>query len=123
MGSKLSTALHQITLYIRKPYKRSPLYLFITPFTQSKNYPDRTLVYRGHLLFNTTKRITLLFIVQSLLHCTCNPLYIWIKIIHIAIKILCLHGTKFLDPDCDLDPDLDYFAPCKRVYALSMSRT
>ena len=27
MGSKLSSALHQITLYIRKPYKGSPLYI------------------------------------------------------------------------------------------------
>ena len=53
-----------------------------TPFTWCKNDPDRDLdsdldcdvdrhpedvyVYSGHSLFNTTKCITLLFIVQSL---------------------------------------------------------
>ena len=56
-----------------------------TPFTWSKNYLDRDLdsnldynldrdpkvvpVYTGHSLFNTTKGITLLFIVQTLLPC------------------------------------------------------
>ena len=71
--------------------------LDITPFTQSKNYLDRNLkydldydredvcVYTGHSSFNTTKRITLLVIVQLLLHC--NPPNIWIKIIQIAIQI------------------------------------
>ena len=55
-----------------------------SPFTRSKTYLDRDLdsnldchldrdpevvpVYTGHSLFNTTKRITLLFIVQTLLH-------------------------------------------------------
>ena len=33
MGSKLSTALHQITLYIRKPYKGSPLYYIMVMST------------------------------------------------------------------------------------------
>ena len=66
-----------------------------TPFTQSKNYLDRDLdsnldcnldrdpevvpVYTGHLLFNTTKRITLLFIVQTLLDRNLNN--IGIKVI------------------------------------------
>ena len=66
-----------------------------TPFTQSKNYLDRDLdsnldynldrdpevvpVYQGHLLFNTTKRITLLFIVQTLLDRNLNN--IGIKVI------------------------------------------
>ena len=51
---------------------------------------------------NITKSVTLLFIVQSmLLHC--NPPNIWIRIIKIAIQIKCLHGTKFPDPDLDLD--------------------
>ena len=51
-----------------------------TPFTRRKNYLNRDLdsnldcdpevvpVYTGHSLFNTTKRITLLLIVQTLLH-------------------------------------------------------
>ena len=66
-----------------------------TPFTRSKNYQDRDIdcnvhydldrdpedrpVYTGYSLFDRTKRITLLFIVQSLLHR--NALNIWIKII------------------------------------------
>ena len=67
----------------------------ITPFTRSKNYLDRDLdskidcdlnrdpedvtVYTGHSILKTTKRITLLFIVQPLLHR--NPPNIGIKII------------------------------------------
>ena len=55
-----------------------------TPFKRSKNYLDSNLdcnqgcnldrdpevvpIYTGHSLFYTTKRITLLFIVQTLLH-------------------------------------------------------
>ena len=70
-------------------------------FTLSKNYLDCNLdcdldsdiedvpVYTGHSLFNTTKHITFLFIVQSLLHS--NPPDIWIKI----IEMECLHMTKF----------------------------
>ena len=58
-------------------------------------------VYTGHSLFNTTKHITLLFNVQSILYC--NPPNIWIKFIQIAIKIECLQGTKYLDSDCNLD--------------------
>ena len=88
-----------------------------TSFTRSKNYldcdvdcdvdrdldhdPEDVPVYMGHSLFNSTKGIILLFIVQSFLHR--NPPNIWIKIIQIAIRINSLHGTKFLDPDCDLD--------------------
>ena len=66
----------------------------------------------GHPLFDITKHITLLFIVQSLLHC--NPPILWIKIIQIAIHIKCLHGTKYLDSDQDLDCDPDNFAPSKQ---------
>ena len=69
-----------------------------TLFAQSQNNLDCNLdrvsedvhVYTGHSVFNTTKRITLLFIVQSLLYR--NPPNIWIKI----IKIQCLHRTEFL---------------------------
>ena len=50
-------------------------------------------------------------IVQSLLHR--NPPNIRIKIIEIAIQIKCLHGTKFPDPDCDLDHNPDKFFPSK----------
>ena len=32
--------------------------------------------------------------------------------------IQCLHGTKFLDPDRDLDPDPDKLDPCKRCNRL-----
>ena len=71
----------------------------------------------GHSFFNTTKRITLLFIVQSSLHS--NPPNIWIKIIQIVIQIECLHGTKVLDPDGDLDCDLDNFAPCRHNFISS----
>ena len=41
-----------------------------TPFTRTKTYldPEVVPVYTGHSLFNKTKRITLLFIVQTLLH-------------------------------------------------------
>ena len=53
------------------------------PFTPSKNYldhdPEDVPIYTGHSLFNTTKHITLLFIVHSLL--LCNPPNIWIKMI------------------------------------------
>ena len=55
--------------------------------------PEDVPVYTGHSLIHTTKRITLFFIVQSLLHP--NPPNIWIKI----IQIKCLHRTKFCDPD------------------------
>ena len=50
---------------------------YYTPFTRSKHYLDRFCnlerdpevvpVYTGHSLFNTTKRITLLLIVQTML--------------------------------------------------------
>ena len=37
-------------------------------------------------------------------------------VIHIRMssQIPRLHGTKFLDPDRNLERDLDNFAPCKR---------
>ena len=38
----------------------------------------------------------------------------WIEIIQIAIQIDCLHGTKYLDPDRNLDCNTDYFALCKQ---------
>ena len=92
--------------------------IIYTPFIRSKNYLDRDLdcnldcdldrdpedvpVYTGHSLLNTTKRITLLFIVQSLLHH--DPPNIWIKII--SIEIECLHGINCLDPGRFLDRDL-----------------
>ena len=97
---------------------------FYSPFTWSKNYsvrnldckldgdPEGVLVYMGHSLFNTTKHITLLFIVWSFLHH--NQHHIWIKIIQIAIQIEYLQGKKFLDPECNLDCDPDNFAPCKQ---------
>ena len=93
------------------------------PVYTVQNYPDRHLdrylhrdpedapVNMGHSLFNITKIVILLFIVQSLLHRT--PPNIWIKIIQIAIQIECLHRIKILDPECDLDYDPDNFAPCK----------
>ena len=63
-------------------------------------------------MFNTAKRITLFFIVQSLLHR--NPPNIWSTIIHNAIQIECLYRTQFFDLDRYLDCDLDKFSPCKR---------
>ena len=77
---------------------------FNTPFTWSN--PDDVSVYMGHSFFNTTKSITMLFIVQSLLHH--NQPNIWIKIIQIMILIKGLPMTKFL-----LDCNLDNFATCK----------
>ena len=54
-----------------------------TPLKQSKNCLDRDPGdepgYTGHALFNTTNRITSLFIVQSLFRR--NPPNIWIKFI------------------------------------------
>ena len=78
-----------------------------TPFTRSKNYldsnldhkldcnPDDISLYMGRSLFNTTKCITLLFIVHSLLQR--NPPNIWIRVIQIVIQIECLHRTKLLE--------------------------
>ena len=61
--------------------------------------PEDALVYTGHLV-NITKIVTLLFIVQPLLHHILPN--IWFRIIQIAIQIECLHGIKILDPDRDL---------------------
>ena len=72
---------------------------------QSRSRSRRCTGSHGTFIFNTTKRITLLFIVQSLLNR--NPPSIGIKIIRIVIQIECLHGTKFLDPNQDLDCNLD----------------
>ena len=76
---KFKTVLssHNNDIYIRSDVSNSP-------FTRSTNYLDRDLdsnldcnldrdpevvpVYTGHSVFKTTKRITLLFIVQTLLH-------------------------------------------------------
>ena len=84
-------------------YSRKALRCEHEPVYMEQNYLDRNLdcnpkdvpVYTGHSLFNTTKRITLLFIVQSFLHC--YPPNIWIEISQIAIQIECLQGTKFHD--------------------------
>ena len=51
--------------------------------------PEDVPIYTGHSLFNTTKCIPSLFIVQSLYH-RIQP-NIWIKIIKIAIWIILLH--------------------------------
>ena len=72
---KFKTVLssHNNDIYIRSDVSN-------TPFTRSTNYLDRDLdsnldrdpevvpVYTGYSVFKTTKRITLLFIVQTLLH-------------------------------------------------------
>ena len=114
---------------------------FYTSFTQIKNdldgdldhnldcNPDRDPKdvpdYMGHSLLNTTKCITLLFIVQLLSQCITllfivqssshqNLPNIWIKIIQIVIQIECLHGTTFLD----LVHDPDNFAPYKQGISL-----
>ena len=73
--------------------------------------PEDAPVATGNSLFNITKSVTLLFIVQSLLHC--NPSNIWIKIIPITIQIKCLHWTKFLNLDRNSNHDPDNFAPNK----------
>ena len=65
----------------------------------------------GYSMFNTTKRITLLFIVPFLFYR--NPPNIWIKIIQIAIQMEFLLVTKYLDTDRNLHLDLNNFAPCK----------
>ena len=78
--------------------------MIYNPCIQSKNDLDGNLdwdldrdpkdvhIVTGHSLFNTTKRITLLFIVWSLEHC--NPPNILIKFIQIAIQIECLHAIQ-----------------------------
>ena len=69
-----------------------------TPFTRSKNYLDRDLdsnldsdldsdpedvpIYTRHSLFNTTKRIALLFIAQSLLHLNLSNIWIILLRVH-----------------------------------------
>ena len=78
--------------------------------------PEDASVYIGHLLFNLTKSIMIVFIVQSLCDgpdIAIHPASIWIKIIQIEIKIKCLHWTKLIDPDGDLDCNPDNFALCK----------
>ena len=44
-----------------------------------------------------------------------NPPNNWIQTMKTAMQIKCLHGTGFLDLDCDLVGDPDAFAPCKQV--------
>ena len=39
--------------------------------------------------------------------------------IQIAIQIECLRGTKFFDPDCNLDCDPGNFALCKQGIIVS----
>ena len=75
------------SMSLKQPYYE----MKYTLFTSSKNYlelnldcnldpnPEDVPVYMKHSLFNTTKRITLLFITQSMLHR--NPPNIWIILI------------------------------------------
>ena len=88
---KLYTAYTVLFILVTGHFK---LDIFYTPLTRSKTYldpdldysldsdldrvPDDVPVYTGHSLCNTTTRIALLFIVQSLLHR--NPPNIWIKV-------------------------------------------
>ena len=79
------------SMSLKQPYYE----ITYTLFTSSKNYlepnvdcnldrnPEDVPVYMEHSLFNTTKRITLLFIAQSLLHR--NPPNIWIIFIQNVI--------------------------------------
>ena len=62
--------------------------------------PEDVPVYRGYSLF-TLHHIVFHFSVIV----TSQSIFIWIKIIQIAIQIKCLHGMKYLDPECDLDRD------------------
>ena len=98
------------------PYLKGPNYVDHNPDCNLDCYldhdPENVPVYAGHSLFNAIKCITLLLIVQSLLHR--NPPYIWIKIIQVPIQIECLHGIKCLDSDHVLDCNLDYLVPCKQ---------
>ena len=81
---------------------------------QSGSQSRRCIHLHGTFIFNTTKRIKLLFIVQSLLHR--NSLNIWIKINKIVIQIKSLHGTKLLNPESDPDE----FTPCKQGITFKM---
>ena len=65
-------------------------------------------VYMGHSLFNITKIVILLLIVD------CNLSNNFIKITQIAIQIECLHKAKFLDPDHNLGHDQGNLSPCNR---------
>ena len=73
--------------------------------------PEDVPIYTKQSLcsIQSTKRITLLFIVSS------QSTNIWIKMIQIVIQIKCSHGIRFIDPDCDLDYDPDHFPLCKQV--------
>ena len=100
-----------------------------TLFTRSKNYLDRDVdskvdcnldrdpegvpVYSEHSLIIVQHNKAHHIVVHCSVIVTSQSI-IWIKIILITIQIECLHGTKFLDPDSDLDCDLDNFGPCKR---------
>ena len=67
------------------------------PLTQSKHYLDRDLdpdrnpedvhIYKGHSLLHTTKGITLLFIVQSLLHCNNGPMQTMVNFCIVGRKV------------------------------------
>ena len=60
----------------------------------------------GYLSFNRVHHVYVYCSVIVRFH----PPNIWIKIKQIAFQIDCLHGTKFTDPDCNLERD--NFAPC-----------
>ena len=107
VGYKIELMLHFDVLY---PIKTEQYHLDRNLDCNLDSDPEDVPVYTGHSLFNTTKRITLLFIAQSVLHH--NPPNSLIKIIQITE---CLHVITFLDCDLDLDCDPDNFAPCKQV--------
>ena len=85
------------------------------PFTRSKNDLDRipdhdqegVLVYTGHSLFKTTKRITTLFICYISIH-----LISGLKLSRLRSRSS-LHWANLLDPD--IDENLDNYALCRRV--------
>ena len=66
--------------------------------------PDDASVYTGHELFNITKIVTLLVIVQSLLHS--NPP-------NILIKIILITRVKILHQGHNLGRDPENYALCK----------
>ena len=61
--------------HLYTPLIHSQKYLYRNPDCNPEDVP----IYMGHSLFNTTKCITLLFIIQSFLHC--NSPNNWIEII------------------------------------------
>ena len=78
--------------------------------------PENSPIYIGYSLFNITKQVTFVFIVQLLFDDQDIAIYniCGLKVIQFMIQIECLQATKCLSLDNNLDHDPDSFALCTR---------